>query len=108
PPRDQEGPNNPPRTPAGTGTPTNRSDNAPLLIVIAMLLLISVGGLAFIAWRRGPRGPVTADGAFSSVSRLASRFGFGPRPTQTAYEYAPGPRAGLPGGKPQCPTGAPR
>jgi transglutaminase-like putative cysteine protease len=103
-PGDQEGPNNPPRTPAVPGTPTGRTDNTPVFIVIAMLLLVAVGGLAFIAWRRGPRGPVTAEGAFSSVSRLASRFGFAPRPTQTAYEYATALGDVLPEVKPELHT----
>ena len=47
-----------------------------------------VGGLAFVAWQRGPRGATSADGAYGAVLRLASRFGFGPRPSQTVYEYA--------------------
>ncbi len=47
-----------------------------------------VAGIAFIAWQRGPRGPTSADGAYGTVVRIASRLGFGPRPTQTVYEYA--------------------
>jgi hypothetical protein len=43
--------------------------------------------LAFLAWRRGPRGPSTPEGVYAGIGRLAGRFGFGPRPTQTAYEY---------------------
>jgi hypothetical protein len=31
---------------------------------------------------------VSADDAYRSVSRIASRLGFAPRPTQTVYEYA--------------------
>jgi Domain of unknown function (DUF4129) len=31
---------------------------------------------------------MTPDAAWSSMSKAASRFGFGPRPTQTVYEYA--------------------
>jgi transglutaminase-like putative cysteine protease len=58
------------------------------LIVIALLLAIVVGAVAFIAWRRGPRGEVTPDRAYAQLTRLASRLGFGPRPTQTVYEYA--------------------
>ena len=30
----------------------------------------------------------TADDAYGTVTRIASRFGFGPRPNQTVYEYA--------------------
>ena len=43
---------------------------------------------AFLIWRRGPRGAVTPEGAWQGIGKLAARFGFGPRPTQTAYEYA--------------------
>jgi hypothetical protein len=55
---------------------------------MTLLLSIVVGALAFAAWRRGPRGPVSADDAYGMVTRLAARFGFGPRPDQTVYEYA--------------------
>jgi hypothetical protein len=53
-----------------------------------MLLLLVVGGLAFAMWQRGPRGATTADAAYGMVTRIASRLGFAPRPTQTVYEYA--------------------
>ncbi|HEY8637348.1 MAG TPA: transglutaminase domain-containing protein [Candidatus Limnocylindrales bacterium] len=59
----------------------------PLVAVLVLLLLI-VGGVAFITWQRGPRGGTSADGAYGTVTRIASRFGFGPRPAQTVYEYA--------------------
>jgi hypothetical protein len=58
------------------------------LIAVTVLLLVLAGGLAFAVWRRGPRGATTADGAYGMVTRTASRLGFGPRPTQTVYEYA--------------------
>jgi len=58
------------------------------LIVVAVLLLAVVGAIALAAWRRGPRGPVTADGAYGMVTQMASRLGFAPRPEQTVYEYA--------------------
>jgi transglutaminase-like putative cysteine protease len=69
----------------GTNTPIS---TAGPLIVAALLLAATVGILAFLAWQRGPRGPVTADGVYGSITRLAARFGFGPRPDQTVYEYA--------------------
>ena len=47
-----------------------------------------VGAVAFVVWQRGPRGPTSADDAYGTVTRIASRFGFGPRPNQTVYEYA--------------------
>ena len=57
-------------------------------IAVAVLLAIIVAALAWAAWRRGPRGPVTADGAYGMVTRLATRLGYAPRPNQTVYEYA--------------------
>jgi len=57
-------------------------------VVIAILLLLGVGALAFAARRRGPRRPMDPDVAWGSLGRLAARFGFGPRPAQTVYEYA--------------------
>ncbi|HEY6057153.1 MAG TPA: transglutaminaseTgpA domain-containing protein, partial [Candidatus Limnocylindrales bacterium] len=57
-------------------------------IAIAILLLLAVAGLGFLAWQRGPRGPIHAEGVYRSIAALAGRFGYGPRPTQTAYEYA--------------------
>ncbi|HEU0244626.1 MAG TPA: transglutaminase domain-containing protein [Candidatus Limnocylindrales bacterium] len=59
-----------------------------LFIVLTVLLAIVVVTIAFAAWLRGPRGDVSPDAAWMSMSRAASRFGFGPRPTQTVYEYA--------------------
>ncbi len=57
------------------------------LAVVAVLLALGVGGLAFIAWQRGPRGPVEPDRVYRGVVGVARRFGFGPRPNQTVYEY---------------------
>ncbi len=57
-------------------------------IAIAILLVIAIGALALAARRRAPRKPMHPDQAWGSLGRLAARFGFGPRPTQTVYEYA--------------------
>jgi len=69
-------------TPGATGSATGP------LIAATVLLLVIVGALVFVAWQRGPRGPVTPDGAYGMLTRLAGRLGFGPGPTQTVYEYA--------------------
>ena len=61
--------------------------NGPL-IVVAILLLLAVGLLALIAYERGPRGPTQPETAWAAMVRLAGRFGWAPRPTQTPYEYA--------------------
>lgn len=68
-------------TPGGPG-------NRALLILLTVLLAVAVLAVAIAAWVRGPRGEVTPDAAWRSMSGAASRFGFGPRPTQTVYEYA--------------------
>lgn len=57
-------------------------------IAIAVILLIGIGALAYAAVRRGPRTPMHPDQAWGSLAGLASRFGLGPRPSQTVYEYA--------------------
>jgi hypothetical protein len=75
-----------------------------VFIVIAVLLAGVVGGLGVLAWRRGPRGEVGADAAWRGVSRLATRFGFGPRPTQTVYEYATALGDVLPMSRPELQT----
>jgi hypothetical protein len=74
------------------------------LIVIAMILLVGVLITAFAAWRRGPRGTSTPDGVYASIAALARRFGFGPRPTQTAYEYASALGDILPNVRPELQT----
>jgi transglutaminase-like putative cysteine protease len=78
------------RSPGATagGTSDVGGAGAGPFIIVALLLLGIVGALGFVAWQRGPRGPTTPDGVYAGMARLAGRLGFGPRPTQTAYEYA--------------------
>jgi transglutaminase-like putative cysteine protease len=73
-------------------------------IVIAILLFIVVAAIAFVAWRRGPRGEVTPDRAYAMLTRIAGRFGFAPRPTQTVYEYAGALSEVLPQSRPEIQT----
>ena len=76
---------------AGAGSTTTPRPGGPSpagLIVVAALLLIAVSGLAFLAYRRGPRGPTHPETAWRGVVGLASRFGWAPRANQTPYEYA--------------------
>ena len=84
------------------GGPGNGSPLA--YAVIAVLLVVVVGGLAFIAWQRGPRGETGPDAAWRGIGRLAGRFGFGPRPTQTVYEYAGALGEVLPASRPELQT----
>jgi hypothetical protein len=74
--------------PGGSITRTPGGPPAGLFIGIAILLAVVVGSVAAVAWRRSPRGPMSPNDIYGSVSRLATRFGFGPRPNQTVYEYA--------------------
>lgn len=80
-PRDQQGGGAFPGTTRGPGA-------AGPLIAVAILLAVIIAAMAAVAWRRGPRGPVSADGTYGAVTRLASRLGYAPRPNQTVYEYA--------------------
>jgi hypothetical protein len=72
-----------PQTPA-SAAPGDRT----ILIVLTVLLALIVLALVVLAWARGPRGEVSPESAWQTLSRTASRFGFAPRPTQTVYEYA--------------------
>ena len=90
-----------PNDDAGFAGTTNTNGPAGPLIAMAILLAVIVGGLAFVAWQRGPRGGTTPDHAYRTVTRLASRFGFGPRPTQTVYEFAGGLGEVLPIARPE-------
>jgi hypothetical protein len=58
------------------------------MILLAVLLAVVIVTIAIAAWLRGPRGEVTPDTAWQSMSSAASRFGYRRRPTQTVYEYA--------------------
>jgi Transglutaminase-like superfamily/Domain of unknown function (DUF4129) len=86
PPRREEASAGPPGR--GGGTSASAGAGTGLLIAVAVVLLLAVGGLAFVAWQRGPRGEVSPESVWRGIARTAARFGFGPRPTQTVYEYA--------------------
>jgi transglutaminase-like putative cysteine protease len=72
----------------GSSTPPPQPADRTLAALIAVLLVGTLGALIAIAWWRGPRGEVSPDTAWTTMSKAASRFGFAPRPTQTVYEYA--------------------
>jgi hypothetical protein len=74
------GPNVTPPPPPGTGIGP--------FIAIAFILVIVVIGVAYAAYRRTPSGPMHPDQAWGAMSRLATRLGLGPKPSQTVYEYA--------------------
>ncbi len=52
------------------------------LSITAILVLLAV-----VLMRRTPQ-PVGPDDAYASVTRIAGRLGYAPRPEQTVYEYA--------------------
>jgi hypothetical protein len=87
--------------PAGSAA---TSSNTAVLVGVAIALLAAVLLVGFLAWRRGPRGATTPDGVYAGVVGLARRFGFGPRPTQTAYEYAAALADILPSVRPELQT----
>ncbi len=89
---------------AGGGFTNDPSSSVGPLVAMAILLAVVVAAIAAVAWQRGPRGPVSADGAYGSVTRLASRFGFGPRPNQTVYEFAGALGDALPSVRPELET----
>jgi transglutaminase-like putative cysteine protease len=57
------------------------------LIVVALLLFVLVGSGVLFAWRRNRSRVVQPDAVYNGIARLAGRLGFGPRPTETVYEY---------------------
>lgn len=55
------------------------------LMLVSGLVLVAAALAAWAAWRRVPSSQPEL--AYSGISRLASRLGYGPRPSQTTYEY---------------------
>jgi transglutaminase-like putative cysteine protease len=103
-PGEDEDPDGPSLRPGGV-VPGDRppSDSLPF-ISIAVLLMLTLAALVFATWQRGPRGPVSPEAAWRNLSRLAARLGFGPRPTQTVYEYADALGEMLPASRPELLT----
>ncbi len=72
--------------------------------MIGLLLAAIMGALVLVAWQRGPRKPQEPDRVYGGVVGLARRFGFGPRPNQTVYEYAGSLGDVLPSARPDLHT----
>lgn len=89
-----------------SGSVSGRSNRGSLgpLVAVTVLLLLAIGGLVFIVWQRGPRSGTSADLAYGTVTGLAARFGFGPRPTQTVYEFTGALSEVLPTSRPELET----
>jgi transglutaminase-like putative cysteine protease len=95
-----------PRQSSDVATPGGQAAFGPTsgpFIAIGALLIIGVLALASVAWRRGPR-QIHPDRAWASLSRWAARFGFGPRASQTVYEYAGALGDAVPGMRPELGT----
>ena len=95
------------RPSAGAGAGTTGGGGGPgsgPFIVIGLLLAIVVGGLAFLAWQRGPRTTSEPEIVWRSIVRLAGRFGFAPRPSQTVFEYTTALGEVLPNARPDLQT----
>jgi hypothetical protein len=101
----REGADQPSRGPgSGGGVPGQTPGGTQGLILFSVILLLGVLIAAFLAWRRGPRSVSTPDGVYASIAALARRFGFGPRATETAYEYATALGEILPNVRPELQT----
>jgi transglutaminase superfamily protein/uncharacterized protein DUF4129 len=77
--------------PSGQGGPggvVDRRTGSGPFVVVGIILAIAVVIIGWAARRRSPRMPMHPDQAWGGLGRLAARFGFGPRPEQTVYEYA--------------------
>jgi hypothetical protein len=71
-------------------------------LLIALLVLLGMGVFIVGLTVRERRRPTPApDAVYHGVARLAGWFGYGPRPTQTAYEYASGLGDVLPAARPE-------
>jgi transglutaminase-like putative cysteine protease len=90
--------------PSGSVAGRTRGGSLGPLVAVAVLLLLAFAGLVFIVWQRGPRSGTSADLAYGTVTRLAARFGFGPRPTQTVYEFTGALGEVLPAARPELET----
>jgi transglutaminase-like putative cysteine protease len=101
-------PNDPRRTPnrgdnSGTGTTAATTGGGPGtggFVAIGLILAAIMGTLVVYAWQRGPRTAEEPDKVYGGVVGLARRFGFGPRPSETVYEYASSLGDVLPGSRP--------
>ncbi|HEY2917142.1 MAG TPA: transglutaminase domain-containing protein [Candidatus Limnocylindrales bacterium] len=85
-------------TPGGVG-PTDRTSGSGPFAIVAVILFGIIVLVGLTARRRAPHRPMNPDQAWGGLGRLAGRFGFGPRPQQTVYEYAGALSDVLPGAR---------
>jgi transglutaminase-like putative cysteine protease len=88
----------------GTIQGTSPGPGSGAYIALAVLLAVAIGGIGFLAYRRGPRDVNQPDAIWAAVGSLAGRFGWAPRATQTPYEYAVALGEVLPMARPELQT----
>ncbi|MDQ3554316.1 MAG: transglutaminaseTgpA domain-containing protein, partial [Chloroflexota bacterium] len=76
-----------PAGPGGLPQAPPAADPGPIAAVTMAAILLVVAALVLVARIRRMPAP-EPDLAYRGMARLAGRFGYGPTPTQTAYEYA--------------------
>jgi transglutaminase-like putative cysteine protease len=71
---------------AASLTPSGPSGGVLAIVLVAVLVVgFAIAGYSVRERRRPSQAPEVV---YGGMARLAGRFGYGPRPTQTAYEYA--------------------
>lgn len=73
---------------SGGGVIAPRGTGSGPFAIVAVILFAGIVLVGLAARRRNPHQPMHPDQAWGTLGRLAGRFGFGPRPQQTVYEYA--------------------
>jgi transglutaminase-like putative cysteine protease len=94
----------PPDQTGGSGTIQSSGGSTGGFVLIGLLLFAIMAALVVVAWQRGPRTAQEPDRVYGGIVGLARRFGFGPRPNQTVYEYAGGLGDILPSARPDLHT----
>jgi hypothetical protein len=96
------GPATPSPVGGGGGAPASSDGGSGGALLIALLVLLGAGLLILAVAIRERRGPMLApDAVYRGVAGLAGWFGYGPRPTQTTYEYASGLGDLVPAARPE-------
>jgi transglutaminase-like putative cysteine protease len=86
-PPQEGGPEVPPPGPA-SAVPGAGGTDAGRVGLFAVAFVIALSAIVVLVFRLRRTTITEPDLAYRGIARLASRFGYGPRPTQTAYEYA--------------------
>jgi transglutaminase-like putative cysteine protease len=74
--------------PPTTNNPSSTPSGVPTSLAIGVFLAVLALAAVLIVFARRRRLPTGGQLTFDSVAKMATRFGYGPQPSQTAYEYA--------------------